>query len=97
MIMNLLDFLTLMSFIGLNIDVLLQAHKIRQVKSSEDISVSGLMVRFVAIFVILYKLLCIGDMALILGQGLLAITFTSYMILVFSYLPKGKKHKPRKR
>lgn len=95
--MNLLDFLTLMSFIGLNIDVLLQAHKIRQVKSSEDISMSGLVVRFVAIFIILYKMLCVGDLALIVGQALLAITFTSYMILVFSYMPKTKKSKSRKR
>jgi uncharacterized protein with PQ loop repeat len=96
--MNLLDFLTLLSFIGLNVDVILQARKIRQVKSSEDISIAGLMVRFVAIFVILYKLICVGDMALILGQALLALTFTTYMFLVFSYLPKAKKkRKPRKR
>ena len=95
MIMSLLDFLTLLSFIGLNIDVLLQAHKIREVKSSEDISIAGLMVRFVAIIVILYKMLCIGDLALILGQSLLLITFTSYMVLVFSYLPKRKKRTRR--
>lgn len=95
--MNLLDFLTLLSFIGLNIDVLLQAHKIREVKSAEDISMSGLMVRFVAIFIILYKLLCVGDLALILGQALLAITFTCYMILVFSYMKKTKKPKKRRR
>lgn len=95
--MNLLDLLTLLSFIGLNIDVLLQAHKIRQVKSSEDISMGGLLVRWVAIFVILYKLICIGDVALIVGQGLLAITFTSYMVLVFSYIPKSKKRTSRKR
>ena len=95
--MNLLDFLTLLSFIGLNIDVLLQAHKIHQVKSSEDISISGLMVRFVAIFVILYKMLCVGDLALIVGQALLAITFTSYMVLVVSYVPKAKAKKSRKR
>lgn len=95
--MTLLDFLTLLSFVGLNIDVLLQAHKIREVKSAEDISMSGLVVRFVAIFIILYKLLCIGDITLIIGQGLLAITFASYMILVFSYLPKAKKKKARKR
>lgn len=95
--MNLLDLLTLLSFIGLNIDILLQAHKIRQVKSSEDISITGLMIRFVSIFVILYKLLCVGDIALILGQGLLVITFTSYMVLVFSYLPKKKQRKTRKR
>lgn len=93
--MSLLDFLTLLSFIGLNIDVLLQAHKIREVKSSEDISIAGLMVRFVAIIVILYKMLCIGDLALILGQSLLLITFTSYMVLVFSYLPKRKKRTRR--
>ena len=96
--MSLLDFLTLLSFIGLNVDVILQAHKIRQVKSSEDISIVGLMVRFVAIFVILYKLICVGDMALIFGQALLALTFTTYMFVVFSYLPKTtKKRKPRKR
>ena len=95
--MNLLDFLTLLSFVGLNIDVLLQARKIREIKSSEEISILGLMVRFVAIFVILYKLICIGDVALIVGQALLAITFTSYMVLVFSYLPKHKKRKTRKR
>ena len=95
--MNLLDFLTLLSFIGLNIDVLLQAHKVRQVKSSEDISISGLLVRFVAIFVILYKMLCVGDLALIAGQALLAITFTSYLVLVLSYVPKAKKRKAKKR
>lgn len=57
----------------------------------------GLLVRWVAIFVILYKLICIGDVALIVGQGLLAITFTSYMVLVFSYIPKSKKRTSRKR
>lgn len=95
--MSLLDFLTLLSFIGLNVDILLQARKIRQVKSSEDISIAGLMIRFIAIFVILYKLLCVGDIALILGQGLLVVTFTSYMVLVFSYLPGKKKSRARKR
>jgi len=95
MIMNLLDLLTLLSFIGLNIDVLLQARKIREVKSSEDISITGLMIRFVAIIIILYKLIRVGDLALILGQALLVITFTSYMVLVFSYLPKRRKQKTR--
>lgn len=91
--MNLLDFLTLLSFIGLNVDIILQVHKIRQVKSSEDISLTGLFIRFIAIFVILYKLICVGDMALIFGQALLAVTFTGYMFLVFSYLPRRKKRR----
>lgn len=95
--MNLLDFLTLLSYVGLNIDILLQAHKIRQMKSSEDISITGLIIRFVAIFVILYKLICVGDIALILGQLLLVITFTAYVILVFSYAGTKKKPKRRKR
>jgi len=93
--MNLLDFLTLLSFIGLTADVILQAHRIRQVKSSEDISLTGIFIRFISIFVILYKLLCVGDMALILGQALLAVAFIAYMFLVFSYLPKNKKRKRR--
>ena len=95
--MSLLDLLTLLSFIGLNIDVILQARRIKQVKSSEDISISGLMIRFVAIVVILYKLVCVGDTALIIGQALLVITFTAYMLLVISFLPKKKIKKRRKR
>lgn len=91
--MNFLDFITLLSFVGLTVDVLLQAHRVRQVKSSEDISIVGLSVRFFAIFIILYKLIVIGDFALIVGQAMLAIVFTSYLVLVISYLPSKKKRR----
>jgi len=93
--MNLLDLITLLSFVGLTVDILLQAHKVRQVKSSEDISLLGLSVRFFAIFIILYKLIMIGDFALIVGQAMLAVVFTSYLVLVVAYLP-GKKKKRRR-
>lgn len=95
--MNFLDFLTVLSFFGLTTDILLQAHKVRQMRSSEDISIVGLSIRFAAIFVILYKLLQVGDIALIAGQTMIAITFTSYFVFVVSYMPHAKKNKRRKR
>jgi len=91
--MNLLDLITLLSFVGLTIDILLQAHKVRQMKSSEDISLLGLSVRFIAIFIILYKLIIVGDFALIVGQAMIAIVFTSYLVLVISYLPTKKNRR----
>lgn len=93
--MNLLDILTILSYFGLTTDILLQAHRIRTTKSSEDVSVVGLSVRFFAIFFILYKLLLVGDIALIVGQSMIAITFTSYLFFVISYMPKAKKRRRR--
>ena len=95
--MNLLDTLTLLSYLGLNLDIILQARKIHKVRSIEDLSMVGLIVRFFAVYIILYKLICVGDVALIFGQGLIAITFTAYLLLALSLTPKAVESKRKKK
>ena len=83
--MNLLDILTVLSYIALNVDILLQIKRIHETKSSEDLSLTGLVVRYVAILIIMLKFLSLEDLPLILGQGLIVITFTIYLALAVSY------------
>ena len=88
--MNLLDILTVLSYIALNVDILLQVKRIHETKSSEDLSLTGLVVRYVAILIIMLKFLSLEDLPLILGQGLIVITFTIYLALAVSYFLRRK-------
>jgi uncharacterized protein with PQ loop repeat len=82
---NILDFLTLISYIALNIDVILQAARIYKTKSSEDLSLFGMLIRYIAIVIILIKFISLSSVPLILGQGLIALTFTVYFVLAIIY------------
>lgn len=83
--MNLLDWLTLLSYIALNVDITLQIRRIYTTKSSKDLSLAGMFVRYVAILIILIKFISISDIPLIIGQGLIALTFTTYFTLAVVY------------
>lgn len=89
--MNVLDFLTLLSYVALNIDIVLQIKRIYTTKSSEDLSLPGMTIRYLAILTLLIKLLGIGDITLIIGQGLIIVTFTIYFILALVYFRNRKK------
>ena len=89
--MNLLDFLTIISYIALNVDILFQIKQIYKTKSSKDLSLIGLTVRYVAILVILIKFISLSDITLIMGQGLMVVTFTTYFILAGYYFAKNKQ------
>jgi hypothetical protein len=88
--MDSLDIFTIISYVGLNVDLVFQIRRIYKNKSSKDISLVGLSVRYVAILVILVKFISISDEALIIGQGLILITFTCYFFLALYYLLKKK-------
>ncbi len=88
--MNSLDIFTILSYIGLNVDIVFQIRRIYKTKSSRDISLFGLSVRYIAIIIILIKFITISDFSLIIGQSLILITFTTYFILAFSYFLKLK-------
>ncbi len=89
--MDLLDWLTLFSYIALNVDVILQARRIYTTKSSEDLSLFGMTIRYVAIIIILIKFISLSSLSLILGQGLIAATFTIYFILAILYFRHRKR------
>jgi uncharacterized protein with PQ loop repeat len=83
--MNILDLLTILSYLALNIDIILQIKRIYRTKSSEDLSLPGMTIRYVAIIVILVKFASLSDMPLMIGQGIIAATFTIYFVLAVLY------------
>jgi uncharacterized RDD family membrane protein YckC len=83
--MALLDLLTLLSYIALNVDIVFQIRRIYHTKSSRDLSLLGMSVRYAAILIILFKFISLSDAPLILGQGLIVLTFTTYFALALYY------------
>ena len=83
--MTILDLLTLLSYIALNVDILFQIKRIYETKSSRDLSIVGMSIRYVAILIILIKFMRISDVPLIIGQGLIVLTFTTYFALALYY------------
>jgi hypothetical protein len=86
--MTLLDLLTLLSYIALNVDIALQVRRIYRTKSSRDLSLLGLSVRYAAILIILIKFISVSDVPLIIGQALIVLTFTTYFGLAVYYFLK---------
>jgi len=87
--MSLLDLLTLLSYIALNVDILFQIRRIYYTKSSRDLSLFGMSVRYAAILIILFKFISLSDKPLIVGQGLIVLTFTTYFALAIYYFAKS--------
>jgi uncharacterized protein with PQ loop repeat len=90
--MTLLDLLTLLSYIALNVDILFQIMRIYRTKSSHDLSLTGMSIRYVAILIILIKFISISDVPLIIGQGLIVLTFTTYFALALYYFANRHAH-----
>ena len=90
--MNILNVLTFLSYIALNLDILLQLKKVYTTKSAHDLSLLGLGIRYIAILVIMFKFVSLSDLPLILGQGLIVITFTAYLTLAVSCVLRTKKN-----
>ena len=84
--MNTLDILTLLSYIALNVDVLLQVRRIYITKSARDLSLLGMSIRYVAILIILIKFWSLSDIPLLIGQGLIAVSFSLYFGLAVYYV-----------
>lgn len=91
--MDLLGWLTLGSYIALNIDILFQIKRIYRTKSSRDLSLFGMTIRYVSIAIILIKFISLSDAPLIIGQGLIIVTFTAYFALALVYFRRHpEKH-----
>jgi uncharacterized protein with PQ loop repeat len=91
--MSPLDIATLLSYIALNIDILLQIARIYRTKSSKDLSLVGMSIRYAAILIILIKFISLSDLPLIIGQGLIAVTFTLYFVLSVVYFFRARSLK----
>lgn len=91
MLMNLLNWLTLLSYLALNVDIVLEIRRIRTTKSSNDLSIIGMTIRYVVLFIILAKFISLNDALLVTGQALIVLTFTVYITLALYYIRHGRK------
>jgi hypothetical protein len=80
-----LNLLTLLSYVALNVDIVFQIRRIHYTKSSRDLSLVGMIVRYAAIFIILIKFISMSDLPLMIGQGLIVLTYTTYLALALYY------------
>ena len=92
-----LDLLTLLSYVALNVDILFQVKHIYRTKSSHDLSLVGMSIRYAAILIILIKFVSISDVPLIVGQGLIVFTFTAYFTLALYYFANRQPPISRRR
>jgi hypothetical protein len=83
--MTTLDRRTLLSYIAPNVDILFQIQRIYQTKSSRDLSLIGMSIRYAAIVIIMLKFISISDAPLIIGQWLILLTFSTYIALAMYY------------
>jgi hypothetical protein len=90
--MTVLDLLTVLSYIALNVDIIFQIGRIYKTKSSRDLSLVGMSIRYAAIFIILIKFVSLSDLPLIIGQGLILLTYTTYLALAVYYLANRPPH-----
>ena len=92
-----LDLLTVLSYIALNVDILFQIERIHKTKSSRDLSLIGMSIRYAAILVILIKFISLSDLPLIIGQALILLTYTTYLALAVYYLENRPPDDSRRR
>lgn len=83
--MTILDLITLLSYIALNVDILFKIKRVYETKSFRDLSIAGMCIRYAAILIILIKFMRISDVPLIIGQGVIVLTFTTYLVLALYY------------
>ena len=96
--MELINLLVIVSFVALNLDVLLQNYRLYQINESVDISLYGVALRLFAVIVLATKFYLLDERALFVGQLILAGNVTVYLVLVTRYRNKKKRgHAPKKK
>lgn len=91
--MDTLDLLTAIALCALSVDVGLQIWRVMKMKSSEDVSISGVIIRFIAALVMLVKFAWIQDAVLVWGQVILVIVLTYYLFLLVKLRPRTARKK----
>ena len=80
-----INYITVIAFIALTLDIIFQISQVIRVKSSRDISIGGCSVRLIAISILGIKFILVNDPWLVIGQGVFGIIFLTYFTLVLLY------------
>lgn len=88
-----LNLLTGLALGALCVDVCLQIWRVWKVKSSQEVSIIGVSIRFGAAMIMLVKFAWIQDSVLVWGQTILVALITYYLILLVRLRPRKAAQK----
>lgn len=89
--MDVINILVVVSFVALNLDVLLQNYRLFEIRESVDISLSGVALRLLAVVILAAKFYMLDEGALFIGQTVLGLNVAVYLVLVTRYRYKKKR------
>ncbi len=89
-LVSIVNILAIAALAFMSFGILKQWHLIRKTGVTSGISLTEVLIRFTVTYVLLVKILLVGDIYLIVGQIMLAAAITLYMItLVLVRLRRG--------
>ncbi len=80
-----INYATLIAFIGLTLDNIIQIYHIIREKSSDNISFRGESIRLLAVIILLTKFILIKEYFLVIGQTIFLTTFVIYLFVIIKY------------
>jgi hypothetical protein len=80
-----IDSFTLVAYLALAADLVLQILKVWRREHSADVSSTGIIIRTGASAMLLTKMVTVGDIALVAGQALMVALLFIYLGLVVKY------------
>ncbi len=80
-----INYATLVAFVGYSSGLAVQIRKLIKRKSSEDISMWEISLRYISGILLLIKVISLRDMFLIGGQGAFSLLFSVHVFLVIKY------------
>jgi len=92
----LFDYLVLVAFFLIGIDIFFQIRQVKHERESRDVSLTGAGIRLFAAVVFLIKFVLLSELILIIGQSVFVAIFL-YYISVLTYYRKKRKYKRLRR
>lgn len=80
-----INVITLIAYLALAADMVIQVSRVWRRQHGDDISAIGTAIRTIAAAIILVKLSFVGDPILLLGQVVMVVLLGAYLLLVFRY------------
>ena len=80
-----INYITIIAYLALNLDIIFQIFHISKRKSSKDLSLKGCFMRLFAVLIITIKLFMNGDLYLLIGHGTLTVVYVIYVFMLVYY------------
>ena len=89
-LLSFFDYLSVLALAFMSYGIMRQWHHVYKTKSVKDIELQEVFIRFIITYVLLVKILLVGDIYLIIGQFILATVMLIYFATIFKLKRQNK-------